>query len=424
MIGPTIRIARLFGIPIRIDISWVLIFVIFVYAVTQNFFRPLFPDADLWVAELLAVITILLFFLSVLLHELAHSLVAITNGMKVKGIALFILGGVSQLEGEPRNPWVEFWMALAGPLASLLIGVLCGALCLAFGGIVLVRAYLHLDFLHSGVSVVAAVFFWLWLENTLLFLFNLIPGFPMDGGRMVRAFIWGVSRNYSLATRIASWLSRGVGYLFLLLGLYFLLTGNWTGIWLLLLGLFLLNAARVGLNQVAIREILQGYEVRPFVQPDTLVVPGQLSLELLIQEYYGRYPVSLYPVRVGDELAGVVTRALVQQALKKNGGSQRVSDVMAPLGPEYVIGPHAPAQEAFDRMAANSAGSLLVMDGDRLLGMVTQHDILRRARALPLMRRSWPPAPPQPPMPPSSQPPVSPPSAPPDGPDHYERFGA
>jgi Zn-dependent protease/predicted transcriptional regulator len=418
--GPTIRIARLFGIPIRIDISWFVIFVIFVYAVTQNFFRPLFPKADPLVAAGLAVLTILLFFLSVLLHELAHSVVAVTNGMKVKGIALFVLGGVSQLEGEPRNPWVEFWMALAGPLASLVIGLVCGALCLASGGLVLVRAYFHLDFLYSSVSVAAAILFWLSLQNMLLFLFNIIPGFPLDGGRMVRAFIWGVSRNYSLATRIAAWLSRGVGYLFLVLGAYLIFTGNWTGVWLVLIGLFLLSAARVGINQALIREMLQGYQVQQFVRPDTLVVPGQLSLELLVQEYFGRYPVSLYPVRVGDQLVGVVTRALVQQALKKQGMHQQVRDVMAPLGPEYVIGPQAPAQEAFDRMSANSAGSLLVMEGDHLLGMVTQNEMLRMARVFPLLRRirTQPPASPPAALPP----PLSTPSAPPDSRDSYEGF--
>ncbi len=422
MFGPTIRIARLFGIPIRIDISWFVIFVIFVYAVTQNFFIPLFPDANPLIAAGLAVLTILLFFVSVLLHELAHSVVAVTHGLKVKGIALFVLGGVSQLEGEPRSPWVEFWMALAGPLVSLLIGLVCGALCVAFGGLQLVRAYFHLDFLYSSVSVAAAVLFWLALQNLLLFLFNLIPGFPLDGGRVVRAFIWGVSRNYSLSTRIAAWLSRAVAYVFLILGVYWLFTGDWAGIWLMLIGLFLLNAARAGLNQALIRDMLQGYEVGQFVRPDTLVVPGQLSLELLIQEYYRRYNASLYPVRVGDALVGVVTRALVQQALKKPEAHQRVSDAMVPLGPDYVIGPHAPAQEAFDRMTQNAAGSLLVMEGDRLLGMVTQHEMLRLARLFPLPRRGRPSLPAEPPasLPPStSEPPASP-----LPPDHYERFGS
>ncbi len=412
MIGPTIRIARLFGIPIRIDISWILIFVLFVYLVTQNFFKPLFPEQSQGVAVGLAILTIFLFFVSVLLHELAHSLVAITHGMKVKGIALFVLGGVSQLEGEPRSPWVEFWMALAGPLASLLIGIVCGALCLAAGGITLVRAFLGVDILYSGVSVAAAVLFWLALQNITLFLFNIIPGFPMDGGRILRAFIWGVSRNYSLATRIAAWLSRGVGLLFLLLGGYLLFTGRWTGVWLLLIGLFLLTAARAGMNQAAVREALQGYEVGQFVRPNPLVAPGQLSLELLIREYFGRYDASLYPVRVGDEIAGVVTRALAQQALQKGWEERRVSEVMAPLGPEYVIGPHAPAQEAFDRMAANTAGSLLVMEGETLLGVVAQGEMLRMARAFPLLRRPGPPAPPL----------VSPPSASDGAADHFERF--
>jgi Zn-dependent protease len=420
VIGPTIRIARLFGIPIRIDISWLVIFVIFVYAFTQNYFKPLFPDIDPLIAGLWAVATVLLFFFSVLLHELAHSLVAITNGLKVKSIALFILGGVSQLEGEPRNPWVEFWMALAGPVASLLIGLACGVLCLATGGEGLARAYLHVDFLPARVSVWAAVFFWLALENIALFLFNSIPAFPIDGGRVVRAFIWGVSRNYSLATRIAAWLSRGVGALFLIFGAFSLLSGNWAGLWFLLLGFFLLNAARAGLSQASIREALQGYTVGQFVRSNALVVPGQLSLDLLIQEYYGRHQASLYAVRVGDALAGVVTRALVEQALKSHV-SQRASDVMAPLGPEYVIEPQAPAQEAFDRMLANSAGSLLVMDGDRLLGTVTQNEMLRMVRVFPILRRASQPVPSGPAA--SLPPPAAPPLPPPEPPDHYERFG-
>jgi CBS domain-containing protein len=258
------------------------------------------------------------------------------------------------------------------------------------------------------------------LENIFLFLFNIIPGFPMDGGRVVRAFIWGVSRNYSLATRVAAWLSRSVGFLFLVFGIFSLFSDNWMGLWLLVLGLFLLNAARAGINQAAIREALQGFTVGQFVRPETLVVPGQLSLDLLIQEYYGRYNASLYPVRVGDALAGVVTRALVQQALKnKNKEHLRVSDVMASLGPEYVIGPHTPAQEAFDRMTANSAGSLMVMEGDRLLGVVTQSEMLRMARVLPLIQRASQSLPSQVA---SLPPPGSPPSAPPMPPDHYERF--
>jgi Zn-dependent protease len=442
VIGPTIQIARLFGIPIRIDISWILVFVLFVYFVTQDFFEPLFPDVNQGIVVWLAIVTILLFFFSVLLHELAHSLVAITQGLKVKGIALFILGGASQLEGEPRTPWIEFWMALAGPLVNLALGIVCGWLCLAFGGMALARAVLGQDVLYKPVSPAVAVLFWLSLQNILLFLFNIIPGFPMDGGRAVRALIWGVSHNYGLATRIAAWLGRGIGYLFLGLGVFLLFDGSLTGLWLLLLGFFLLNAARAGLGQAALREAFEGYEVRQFVQPNPLVVPGQLAVELLVQEYYGRYNASLYPVRLGDDIAGVVTRTLVQRASKKNWERTRVSEIMAPLSPEYVVGPHTPAQDAFNRMAANSAGSLLVMEGSTLLGVVSQGEMLRMLRVLSLMKRSRPHSPPEstvwPPLPampdpPGPLPPPEPPASsasdsslpgPSDPSDHYEHFGA
>jgi len=441
VIGPTIQIARLFGIPIRIDISWILVFVLFVYFVTQDFFGPLFPDVNQGLVVWLAILTILLFFFSVLLHELAHSLVAITQGLKVKGIVLFILGGVSQLEGEPRTPWVEFWLALAGPFVNLAIGIVCGWFCLAFGGMALVRAVLGQDVLYEPVSPAVAVLFWLSLQNFLLFLFNIIPGFPMDGGRAVRAFIWGISHNYGLATRIAAWLGRGIGYFFLGLGVLLLLDGNLTGLWLLLLGFFLLNAARAGLSQAVLREAFEGYEVGQFVQPNPLIVPGQLAVELLVQEYYGRYNASLYPVRVGEDIAGVVTRALVQRTPRRDWPRLRVNQIMAPLGPEYVVGPHAPAQDAFNRMAANSTGSLLVMEGGMLLGVVSQVEMLRMLRVLSLMKRSRPSTSSEPSvlLPPpvipdlsAYQPPLEspasstsdrPPPEPPDPSDHYERFG-
>lgn len=417
MIGPTFRIATLFGIPIRIDISWLLIFVIFVYAVTQNFFKPLFPMGNDWLAVSLAIVTILCFFVSVLLHELAHSLVAMTNGLRVKAIALFILGGVSQLEEEPRNPWVEFWMALAGPLTSLLIGVICGVLCFSVGGEQLAQAFLGRTPLYEPVSALAAILFWLSLQNLLMFVFNIVPGFPMDGGRMVRAFIWGVSHNYSLATRIASWIGRGVGYLFLVVGAYYLFTGQLTGLWFLLVGFFLLTAARAGLNQAAVREILRGYQVGQLVRPNPLIVPGQLSLGLLVSEYFRRFDYKLYPVQINGVITGVITPALVQQMPRKDWENRHVWDALAPLGPDYVISPERPAQEAFDRMSANGSGGLLVMEGDRLLGVATQGEMLRLTRIIP------PRGPSQPPVP-SSSPSLPPtPPFPPEPSENYERFG-
>jgi Zn-dependent protease/CBS domain-containing protein len=416
MIGPTLRIARLFGIPIRIDLSWLVVFLIFVYAVTQNFFKPLFPELGQWAALGLAVLTILLFFLSVLLHELAHSLVAIISGLRVKAIALFILGGVSQLEGDPRRPWVEFWMALAGPLTSLGIGCLCGIVCLGVGGAPLARAFLEQGVLDRPVPAAAAVLFWLALQNLVMFVFNMIPGFPMDGGRVVRAFIWGLSHDYSLATRIASWIGRGIGSLFLLIGGYSLLLAHWTGLWFLLIGFFLLAAARAGLNQVTVREMLRGYQVGQLMRPHPPSVPGQLTLDLLMREYYGRLTYSLYPVQVDGEMAGVITRALVQRVPRKVWAERRVREVMATPGPAYIIEPEKSAQEAFDRIAANSAGSLLVVKDGKLLGVASQGEMLRMTRSIPPGRGNPPSSSLQPPS-------ASPPPFPPDAADHYERFG-
>ncbi len=426
MIGPTLRIARVFGIPVRVDISWLLVFVLFVYLVTQNFFKPLFPDVDQGGRVGLAVLTIVLFFLSVLLHELAHSLVARAAGLKVKAIALFILGGVSQLEGEPKRPWVEFWMALSGPLVSLLIGLACGALALEFGAGELAGAVLG-GRITQTVPATGAVLFWLAAQNLLMFVFNMIPGFPLDGGRVVRALVWGLSQNYALATRVASWCGRVIGYGFVVVGLYQMATGRWGGLWFFLVGLFLAASARVGLSQVAIRDLLQGYEVGQFVQPEVLVVPGQLTLELVVQEYFGRNTQSLYPVRVGEEIRGVLTLALVQKVPRREWGERRASEALAPLGPEYVVGPHLSAVEAFERMAQNQTGSVLVMEDRELLGIVSQRGMLRLVRVQPMFR-----APGGPGASPAARP-EAPPAAerlsgsltdtPPDANERYERFG-
>ncbi|HEY7125545.1 MAG TPA: site-2 protease family protein [Ktedonobacterales bacterium] len=425
MIGPTLRIARIFGIPVRVDLSWLLVFVLFVYLVTQNFFKPLFPDVDQGGRVGLAVLTIFLFFISVLLHELAHSLVAMAAGLKVKAIALFILGGVSQLEGEPKQPWVEFWMAFSGPLVSLLIGVACGALALEFGAGELASAVMG-GRMTRTISASGAVLFWLAAQNILMFVFNMIPGFPLDGGRVVRAFVWGISRNYALATRVAAWFGRVAGYGFLGFGFYQILSGRLGGLWFLVVGIFLGASARVSFRQAAVREVLQGYEVGQFVQPVTLIVPGQLTLELVVQEYFVRHNLSLYPVRVGDAIEGVLTPALVHKVPRHEWERRRVSEAMAPLGPEYVVGPHLSAQEAFERMTTNQTGSVLVMEEGELLGMVSQREMLRLVRAQPPLRASGggsvpPTAPPVPPLASRASGPLG--DVPADPTDRYERFG-
>ncbi len=425
MIGPTLRIARIFGIPVRVDLSWLLVFVLFVYLVTQNFFKPLFPDVDQGGRVGLAVLTIFLFFISVLLHELAHSLVAMAAGLKVKAIALFILGVVSQLEGEPKQPWVEFWMAFSGPLVSLLIGVACGALALEFGAGSLARAVLG-ERNPVVVPASGAVLFWLAAQNILMFVFNMIPGFPLDGGRVVRAFVWGISRNYSLATRVAAWFGRIAGYGFLVFGFYQIAFGRLGGLWFLVVGVFLAASARVSFRQAVVREVLQGYEVGQFVQPMTLIVPGQLTLELVVQEYFVRYNLSLYPVRVGDAIEGVLTPALVHKVPRREWERRRVSEAMVPLGPEYVVGPHLAALVAFERMTMNQTGSVLVMEEGELLGMVSQQEMLRLVRAQPPLRSSGgrpvpPPVPPVPPLASRASGPLG--DAPADPTDRYERFG-
>ncbi|HEY3298561.1 MAG TPA: site-2 protease family protein, partial [Armatimonadota bacterium] len=261
----TIRIGKLIGIPIKIDISWLVAFILIVYSLAKGYFQTMYqeftPTMD-WVGGIVAA---LLLFASVLLHELMHSYVAIKNGLPVGGITLFIFGGISQLNEEPRTPEVELKMALAGPATSLVLG----------GAILLLMRVSGMP--HN--TLWAAILGYLGLINVMLGVFNLIPGFPLDGGRVLRAILWGTMNNLDRATKIASTVGQGFGYLFIIGGLGIMLTGQVvSGLWLLFIGWFLNNAAQQSYQQSVLRKALSGVDVHtvmttdyPHVDPDTTI---------------------------------------------------------------------------------------------------------------------------------------------------------
>jgi len=247
MLTEGISIGKAFGIPLRLHYSWFIVFVLITWSLAYNFLHT-YPQWSLATSIVAGVVTSLLFFGSVLAHELSHSLVAQTAGIPIQSITLFIFGGVSQMVEEPKQPQVEFRMALAGPLTSLVLG-----------GI-----FLAIWFWLGGVSeFIKAICFWLGWINIALAGFNLVPGFPLDGGRVLRSLLWWRSGDLRKSTKIASNIGRAIGYLLILIGIAVIFTTrDWiNGLWLAFIGWFLENAASASYRQLALQDILRGHRV-------------------------------------------------------------------------------------------------------------------------------------------------------------------
>ncbi len=253
MTGRVIPLGRIAGIPIRLDSSWFLIFALVTWTLAVGYYPAEFKGWPRWEYWMIGAVTAIMFFISVVLHELSHSLVARYFGTSVQSITLFIFGGVSRLGGEPASATREILIAAAGPAASLLLAVVFRVLEPAAG----------------GLAPALALFRYLAYINLMLGLFNLIPGFPLDGGRVFRGIVWGVTHDADRATRIAGTVGRVVGYLFVLYGVWQILGGNFiNGLWISFIGWFLENAAMSEMQGQAILEILTGHKVREAMRPD------------------------------------------------------------------------------------------------------------------------------------------------------------
>jgi len=287
------RIGKIAGIEIDINWSWIVILVLLTVSLATGWFPQLYPGWSTATSWIISLISALLLFVSVLLHELAHSLVARRSGLKVKNITLFIFGGVSNIEQEPKSPGVEFWMALVGPLTSLFIGAVCFLLLLP---------------LRGTRSQLEGILFYLAVSNILLGLFNLIPAFPLDGGRVLRAIVWKITGSLQTATRAASLSGQVFAYLFILGGLWLIFAGNvLDGVWIGFIGWFLLSAAQSANAQGMLQSTLRGVTVAEVMNPAPPTVPATISLQELVDEYFLPHALRYALVMQDDRLAGMIT---------------------------------------------------------------------------------------------------------------------
>lgn len=362
-----IKLGRIFGIEIGLHYSWFVIAVLIAFSLAAHFhqIRPDWRQQAVWSA---AIITAILFFAALLLHELAHSIVAKSRGLNVHAITLFALGGVSQIESEPPDAKSEFWIAIVGPLTSLIIGVIFIAMARLWSGAARMEA----------PTVAAAVLLWLGYINIALAAFNMIPGYPLDGGRILRSILWWISGSAQRATRWASQVGQVVGFLFILFGLYrFFVGANFGGLWLAFIGWFLLDAARSSYLETGLIADLSGRTVADLMERNCATVPGYLSLRDFVDEYLLHSAGRCFLVAQDGRAMGVVTPNETRAVPRDEWPQTSLQSVMRPLNKLLAVPPDMPAVKALELMSRENVQELPVIANGKLEGIFSRTQLLR-----------------------------------------------
>ena len=360
------RLGKIYGISIEINYTWFIIFGLVTAALAFAYFPTLYPQLSVGVTIVMGFITSVLFFGSVLAHELMHSIVAIKNGMEVKKITLFIFGGVSQLSDEPETPGIEFKMAIAGPGTSFVLGIVFGLIAIGSSSI--------------GLSpAIFGPFVWLGIINILLAVFNMIPGFPLDGGRVFRSILWAGFKDMKKATKIAARVGQGFAYLLIVGGLIFIFSGLLDGLWLILIGWFLNNAAQGSYQQLLLRDSLKDVNVEKLMKADAEAMPAGTKLKDAVDEYFLKSNKAVLPVVKGPkaDLIGEVRINDVQSIPKSEWEQKDIEQVTKPVSDEEKVGLQENAMNALMKMSETKADKLLVVSESHLKGNVYRDDIMR-----------------------------------------------
>jgi Zn-dependent protease len=375
--GGSIQLARVFGIRIGVDVSWFLVLFLIIYWLT-DYYRDVGAGSN---AFLLAAVSALLFFVSILLHELGHAVVAIRNGIPIAGIDLWLFGGVAKLERDTDSPGVEFRVAVAGPLVTLAIAAVCFGL-----GVLISSSDEVLDgavYETSVGSQATAVLGYLMSINVLVLLFNLIPGFPLDGGRIARAITWKLTGDRNRATRFAAVLGRGVGLVLIAAGAAWALSGAvFSGLWLALIGWFLAQAARSAQAQATFAGRIEHLRVGDVMDAEPISIPSDLTLDRAEEEYFLRYGWPWFPVVDGlGRLVGVVSREAVGSVPERERAARVIDAVMARDDGASGLraGVEEPLESLLGRESLGRLGAVMAVDGDGVLRGVVTVERVRRA---------------------------------------------
>ena len=365
MFGKRVKLFKLLGFEVRIDASWIVIAVLIAWSLSTGLFPFHYKNLSIQTYWLMGIVGAVGLFLSIIVHEFCHSLVARKYGIPMKGITLFIFGGVAEMGDEPSSAKAEFMMAAAGPLSSILIA-------LVFYGMYTTSRGTLPESISGVIEYLAYI-------NGILAAFNLVPAFPLDGGRILRSILWGLKKNLSWATRISASIGSAFGILLIILGVYHVLSGDFIGgMWWFLIGMFLQGAAKASYQQLVTRKALEGEPVRRFMQKNPVTVAPSISLEHLVEDYIYQYHFKMFPVtRDTDRLIGCITTKQVKEIPRAAWRTKTVGEVAAPCSAENTIEPGADSVQALVMMRKYNASRLLVAEGGHLVGIITLKDLMK-----------------------------------------------
>ncbi len=369
MFGKAFQILRIFGFAIRIDPSWFIILFLLTWSLATGWFparNPGLPAGTYWLMGLAGAAGL---FVSIVLHELSHALVARRRGIPMRGITLFLFGGVAEMTAEPSSAGVEFQVAVAGPVASVAVAAAC------WGGAGLLEGV-------GGPLAAVEILRYLALLNVVLVVFNLIPAFPLDGGRVLRSVLWKVRDDFVSATKTAAAAGAFFGLFLILLGVLNFVGGNLIGgMWMALIGMFLRGAAQSSVQQVMFRGMLGGRPVLHFATRDVVTVPPGLSVRDLVEDVVYRHHHKLYPVLDEGRLLGCVTTRDVKQLPAARWSEAQVAEITSPCSEENTVRPDEDVTEALGRMSRTGKSRLMVVSPEgQLLGVISLRDLLDHLR--------------------------------------------
>lgn len=369
MFGNAVKIFSLNKFDIKVDPSWLLLAALITWSLSRQYFPHVLPGADATLYLTIAILAMLGLFASLLLHELAHSVVARHFGVQIKSITLFLFGGVAELEQEPTSARVEFWIAVAGPAMSL---------CLAFAFWILKH------FAASSGSPMAPVelLSYLAIVNLVLALFNLIPAFPLDGGRVLRAILWHKTGDILGATRTAARSGTFLAYLLMSMGVITLFQGAMaSGMWQIMIGTFVLLASRASYTQELAKTAFEGRAVEALMTRNPVTVSPDIMLSDFVNQIMLQAHVTFVPVAENDVLLGHIDASVLASIERENWATTRVGDVFVGLDTDIMIGADMPVQDLLEQITATGRRKFMVVSDHDLLGVITLSDLTQYLHA-------------------------------------------
>ncbi len=361
MYTQSIRLGKILGIPVGLNYSWFIVFVLITMSLTTQF-THMHPDWTLAEHLLLGLATSGLFFASVILHELGHSVVALKYHIPVHSITLFVFGGVASIGKEPQKPIHEFNIAIAGPLVSAILGLLF---------------YVLMALTENNMEGIASLGNWLGRINLTLALFNLIPGFPLDGGRILRSLVWRYTGSFTRATSVAAGSGQFFAYGFVLVGIWMALTGNFFGgLWIGFIGLFLLNAAQATTAQATLQSAMRGLTAADVSTQDCLKVPGNITVLDLVENYMLRGGARCSMIMDGNRFRGLITLHEIKQIPKEKWISTPLEAVMVKENQLVVADPHTPVDLVLQTMNEQNISQVPVVANGDLIGVIGRDTLL------------------------------------------------